>query len=529
MSFASVSSLPGPSVDEVQQHLTADRLSAVPGYLCDVAERFGPLVAIHIGKRPYVLVNEPKLIRDVLVSQAASFRKGRDAVYDVVRDGLFTSDGLSHAIQREAAHAHFHEVQSGGFEQAVLLHARAFARANRRSEVIDVGREMRRLTLAIGAQVLFGATLDDRDDAIGTALRVVMDRAGRGIFGGLHYPESATSVRSFNLARTYLQTVARGVIAESQRGRGLHAAMSIETEGPSAVGDRVLTLLLASQESTAIGLTWALYLLAGNREIQDRLRTETAEVVGQRPLEPANVPRLRYAAMVFKEVLRLYPPAWILGRRTRSAVTLGGTILPRGAALFISPYVIQRSQRHYRNPLKFDPDRWAVAAADRSPYTYFPFGGGERSCIGERFVSVEATLVLTELVRSFEFSLMSADPNISRADSDSSTATGAAAHNAPFLMVPLAAGFAVLGLFDELCAALERDKHKALTDQVLSYNEKSSRASSRRTILSHARVTGVGTTWLTAAGAGTEIDKAALMRKAWTIGSNCYRSTDSAA
>ena len=406
MSSTSAASLLGPPAEEVAARLSLESRSSVPEYLCDIAAQYGPLAAIDFGGRRYVLISDPAAIRDVLVTKASSFRKGRDAVYELVRDGLFTSAGVHHTLQRRAAHPLFHAAQGGSLEEIALAQTRAFVDARRGAEMIDAGREMRRLALSIGAAALFAVQLDDPDDAIGEALRVVMARAGRGIFGGLRYAESAAELRSFRRAKESLQDVASTVIARSRRSFVSNLGASGAPPAPDQLRDRVLTLLLAAQESTAIALTWALWLLARNRPIQDRLRDHTNHTIGNRALGPQDLSRLTYAAAVFKETLRLYPPAWIIGRRARKRVDLGGTTLPRGSTLFLSPYVVQRNERYYRNATRFEPERWMVDRAHRPAYAYFPFGGGERSCIGERFASVEGTLVLTELIRKLDISLV---------------------------------------------------------------------------------------------------------------------------
>jgi cytochrome P450 len=144
--------------------------------------------------------------------------------------------------------------------------------------------------------------------------------------------------------------------------------------------------------------------------VAENLHEEIREVLGDRPPTMSDLPRLRLADMVVSESLRLYPPAYALGREAVNDCTIGEYSVPAGASVFMSPYVVHRDARWFDEPERFLPERWAGNAAQRLPrFAYFPFGGGPRICIGNRFAIMEAVLLLTCMVRRFRFKLHDPD------------------------------------------------------------------------------------------------------------------------
>jgi cytochrome P450 len=167
-----------------------------------------------------------------------------------------------------------------------------------------------------------------------------------------------------------------------------------------------MTLFLAGHETTANALTWTWYLLAQNPEAEARLHEEIDTVLGGRPPAFEDLPRMPYAEMVLAESMRLYPPAWGLGRRSRRDQVLGGVAVPADSLVLMSPYLVQRDPRFFPEPLRFDPTRFTPEAkAARPKFAYFPFGGGARQCIGESFAWMEGVLVLATLAQRWRFRL----------------------------------------------------------------------------------------------------------------------------
>jgi cytochrome P450 len=169
------------------------------------------------------------------------------------------------------------------------------------------------------------------------------------------------------------------------------------------VRDEVLTFLMAGHETTALALSWAWYLLAENPEVDQRLRDELDCVLGGRVPTISDLPLLKYTEGVIKEALRLYPPAWGVGRTVVKEFEVGGYRIPAGANLVMSQWVMHRDARFFPEPEKFDPDRWSTEAARKLPrFAYFPFGAGPRQCIGNGFAMMEAMLLLATMAQRFQ-------------------------------------------------------------------------------------------------------------------------------
>jgi cytochrome P450 len=173
------------------------------------------------------------------------------------------------------------------------------------------------------------------------------------------------------------------------------------------VRDEALTLFLAGHETTANALTWTWYLLSQNPEAEAKLDAEVDRVLEGRAPTFDDLPRLRYLEMVFSEAMRLYPPAWAIGRRTKLDYTIGEYTLPAQSIVLMSPYVVQRDARWFPDPLRFDPERWRPEEVEKRPkFSYFPFGGGARVCIGERFAWMEGVLLLATLAQRWRLRLV---------------------------------------------------------------------------------------------------------------------------
>jgi cytochrome P450 len=178
------------------------------------------------------------------------------------------------------------------------------------------------------------------------------------------------------------------------------------------VYDEAITLFIAGHETTAIALSWSLYLLSQHPEAEAALLAEVGSVLGDRTPTVVDVPALKFTEWVAKEAMRLYPPAWVMGRITIEDVTLGGARIGKGSGVLMSPWVTHHDPRWYSDPLAFHPDRWGpdesgVELDKRIPrYAYFPFGGGPRVCIGQPFAMMELSLVLPQIVRAARLDLL---------------------------------------------------------------------------------------------------------------------------
>jgi cytochrome P450 len=283
---------------------------------------------------------------------------------------------------------------------------------------IDLAREMLRLTLAIVGRTLFSTDVSSEADGIGQAMTTIFE-----LFDTLMMPFAdwiqklpLPAVRRFEKSRAVLDKVIYGLIAErraSGRDEGdllsmLLLARDEDRNGmtDTQVRDEALTLLIAGHETTANALIWSWYLLSQNPEAEAKLHAELAEVLGGRLPQFEDVPQLPYTTGVFAESLRLYPPAWAIGRKAKEEYTIGNYRIPADSILLVSPWVSHRDARWFVEPEKFDPDRWRPEIAETLPkFAYFPFGGGARVCIGERFAWTEGVLVLATLAQRWKMRL----------------------------------------------------------------------------------------------------------------------------
>jgi cytochrome P450 len=288
-------------------------------------------------------------------------------------------------------------------------------------ETLDISQEMMRLTLAIVGKTLFDADVEREADEIGAALTAVME-----LFDMLLMPFSELleklplpHVRRFRRAKERLDETIYRIIEERRgstedRGDLLSMLLSARDEEGDGGGmndlqvrDEVMTLFLAGHETTSNALTWTWYLLSQHTEVEAKLHEELGAVLEGRPPTFEDVPRLRYTEMILAEAMRLYPPAWAIGRLTLKDYEVGGYTVPAKSLVLLSQYVTQRDERFFTDPARFDPERWTAEAKEsRPPFSYFPFGGGPRRCIGEGFAWMEGILLIATLAQSWRMRLI---------------------------------------------------------------------------------------------------------------------------
>jgi cytochrome P450 len=285
---------------------------------------------------------------------------------------------------------------------------------------------MTRLTLGIVGEALFHADLlgeaDELRQSITEALRYATSQTRRVVALPANWKTPA-SVRAHKaiarLDQTILRLIAERRASGADEGDLLSMLLLASEEDESGVKsltdrqvrDEAMTLFVAGHETTAIASTWALYLLALHPEVQARLQRESDQQLEGRVPEFADLARLPFALQVFKETLRLYPPAFIFSRQVATQVSISGHDLQTGEIALMSPYLLHRSPRYFPQPLQFDPDRFTPDREAAIPrFAYVPFGGGRRVCIGNQFALMEGQIILATLAALFEFRPVSAKP-----------------------------------------------------------------------------------------------------------------------
>ena len=391
----------------------------IPLFFRSLSDRYGPVAGLRIGRRRFFIVSEPALIEDVLVTHGRSYVKGRGTqrLDRLLGRGLLTSNGVFHLRQRRLVQPAFHRERIAGYAAAMVRRADAFAATLTAGTRFDMGAAMARLTLDIAAETLFGTNVDADAATIGRALEEAMANFPLAVspIGELvdHLP-MLPPVRRFRAARAALDAVVYRLIDDRiQTGRTGGSdvlAMLLETppgEQPmdiEQVRDEAMTILLAGHETTANAMTWAWWLLATHPAAAARLHAELDTVLGDRAPGVDDVPALTYARDVIAETLRLYPPAWVIGRRAIEETPLGEWTVPTDGIVITSQAVVHREPRFWHEPDAFRPERWSNGELAGQPkFAYFPFGGGNRVCIGEAFAWTEAVLILATIARRWRF------------------------------------------------------------------------------------------------------------------------------
>jgi cytochrome P450 len=396
-------------------------------FLQNLAQQYGDISYFKLGPQEAYFLNHPDLIKEALVTNQQNFIKGLvlQRAKRLLGEGLLTSEGEFHRRQRRLAQPAFHRDRVASYAAVMVDYAVRMSSQWRNGETRNIAEEMMRLTLAIVGKTLFDADVESDAREVGQAMSVVMD-----LFDTLTLPFfellqklPLPQLRRFEAAKEKLDTIIYRLIAERRRtaqDRGdllsmLLLAQDEEGDGgqmsDAQVHDEALTIFLAGHETTANALTWTWYLLSQNPEAEKRLHREIAEVLGARLPTFADVPNLKYAEMVIAESMRLYPPAWALGRLSVKECVLGGYEIPPKSLVLMSQYVMHRDPRYFPDPLRFDPERWIPAARETRPqYSYFPFGGGPRRCIGEGFAWMEGVVVLTTIAQRWQMRLVPHHP-----------------------------------------------------------------------------------------------------------------------
>ena len=395
----------------------------VLGLLSRVAEECGDIASFRVGPIRLVLLNHPDYIRDVLVTNARSFIKGRPLrlATRLLGNGLLTSEGDFHARQSRIVQPALHAERIRGYGAVVVERAERMSERWRNGGTLDVMREMITLATEIAGMTMFHW---DMEPAVAEGVGIALDEC-MSLFSRASLPWAELllklplpSSRRFYRAKAHLDGVIYGLIAERRRTGGdrgdllsmLLVAQDREGDGggmtDTQVRDEALTLFLTALDTTSLALTWTWYLLSQHPAAEAELHAELDRVLGGRTPVIEDIDRLPFTAMVFHEAMRLFPPIYAIARQAVDAVTVGGYTVPAGTLVLMSPYLMHRDPRYFAEPSRFDPWRWNHAAGARPPkFAYFPFGGGPRGCIGQPYAMQEGVLVLATIARRWRLRL----------------------------------------------------------------------------------------------------------------------------
>lgn len=421
------SHIPGPSRFTAGQN-TLSFLRQPLDFTMHMYKRYGDVVSVPTLVGLLTLVFHPDGVRHVLQENHRNYNKDVPDYHILsllLGRGLLTNDGESWLQQRRLIQPAFHRERIASFGTLMTDAAVTWGKRWETGGYVDTGkpldimREMASMTLSIVCKALFGADLREED----------LQRVGRVLTTANHLLSEAFYVPGilslptpqhyqFNAARRELRLVVDEIIrqrrADSEQRGDLLALLLDSRDEATGEGmtdqqarDEVLTLLLVGHETTANALAWSFYLLAQHPQAVASLQDEYRRVLQGRAPSMADLPHLSYTRMVIDEVMRLYPPAWAVGRRALSNDEIGGYAIPKGAYVVIVQHMTHRHPDFWEQPEIFDPARFsAERAAGRHRFAYFPFGGGPRLCIGNQFALTEAQLILATILSRYQLQLV---------------------------------------------------------------------------------------------------------------------------
>ncbi|MCA9944855.1 MAG: cytochrome P450, partial [Anaerolineales bacterium] len=395
------------------------------------AAEFGDFIHYPLGLWEVYQLNHPDLIEHVLVTNQRNYSKNTvqyNTLANITGNGLLTSDGRFWRRQRRMIQPAFHRQRVLGWGETMVTISQNMLRVwhtfAQTGQPIDVDDAMMTLTLEIIGEALLGINLQKEASQLAQAVLTMLDyvvyRSQRPVVLPLALPTPRN--RRFRAGLQKLDALIDQAITDHQRGQGnpndilsqMQAATDRETGekmSRAELRDEIITFIVAGHETAASGLTWLFYLLAQNPAVEAELVAEIDAVLNGRSPTTDDLANLPTVERVVAEALRLYPPAWLITRRAIEADTLLGEPIPANALIIMSPFITHRHPAFWEKPDVFHPEHFLPDAEKARPrYAYFPFGGGQRLCIGDSFAKVEMGLVVTAVYQKYRLKLLPNHP-----------------------------------------------------------------------------------------------------------------------
>lgn len=388
------------------------------GFFERSARTYGDVTRLQVGAWPALLLNNSDLIEQVLVKQHENFTKNRvfwRQLEALLGNGLFTAEGAAWQRQRKLAAPAFATQPLATYApHMVALTETMLARWQDGAE-IDLHHETMTLALRIAAKTLLDADIEAELNDMERAGNWVIDEVAARFSRPVVVPDwvPLPGHRRYMKGIAIIDRLVYRIIADHRSGRKPAAGfLGLLMEGRDETGqaltgsqlrDEICNMLLAGYETSALSMSWGFHLLGQHRDIQDRLAAEVREVCGDRPVSHEDIPALKQIEYAVIEIMRVLPPGWAIGREAIADTRIGDYEVKKGTTVILSPWVTHRDPRYFDEPLAFRPERWAGDFRRQLPrFAYFPFGGGPRICIGNRFAMMEAMLLLATIVRKFD-------------------------------------------------------------------------------------------------------------------------------
>lgn len=363
------------------------------------------------GFNPIVLVG-PEANRFVLVEHRDDlrWRAERDPITRLLRDGLLVIDGEWHDTLRRFMNPSFHRRMLAGYVQAMVRYTDQIT-ATWDTAPRDMLAEMRRITLLILVNTMFGVDLSQDLTRLWPAVIGLLNYISPGLWllwRDIPHPGAVRAIRQIDDYLYHLIRARRAVWQDSQTESNDLLGTLIATPGltDDLIRDQLLTMLIAGHDTSTALLAWGLYLLGQNPQVMARTRSEVEQVLGADPPTLEQTTELHYLDCLINETLRLYPPLHLGTRTAALDLEFQGYHIPTGTRVLYSPYLTHRQPHLWPNPECFNPERFTPEQSrSRLPYSFVPFGGGSRICIGAAFAQVEAKVIIARLLQQFDLEL----------------------------------------------------------------------------------------------------------------------------
>jgi cytochrome P450 len=411
--------------------------------LSNISREFGDISYFKLGHEHVYLINNPDYIEKVLIYDHHNFKKGKrlQTAKAVLGEGLVTSEGDLHKRQRRLIQPIFHPKQIMLYINTMTDFASRIRDRWKDGDTVDVSEEMMRLTLGIICKSVLNYDVESEAQEVGKALTTVRKYSKRlqsPIGHVLDKIPVLPAVKGAREAKKQLDSLIYQLIADRRRWEGdsdnskshdqdllsrLMQAQDLvspnnnnqEKMSDKQVRDEVMTIFIAGHETTANALTWTFYLLSQNQDVERKLHDEINSVlgdssdnsVGNRIPSANDITKLQYTEKVLRESMRLYPPVWTIGRYVENDYYVGEYTIPAGSSILMSQYVMHHNPKYYEEPEQFNPDRWTEQFKTHLPrFSYFPFGGGIRGCIGEPFAWIEGVIIIATIAQKWTMRLL---------------------------------------------------------------------------------------------------------------------------
>ncbi len=410
-----VMSPPGPTPRLYFDNLI--RYSRNPlGFLEEMVRQYGDTVFVEMPGYSFYIINDRKSVEEVLRNKDGLFIKDKAShmVSRVVGNGLIISEGDFWKGQRKAAQPAFHPGCIAGWAGHFTEYCRERMGTWHDGQVIVIQDEMMKTTLRIIAKIIFNVDVTKQSAEVGEAMVDVTDYFSSIL--NFIFPEWLPTPANIKLKRSVRELnrliveFGKGDASAGEAAPTMQDMLRSAGLGGDQLRDELVTFLLAGHETTALALSFSIYLLSKHPEALEKLRAEIKQVAGGRPIAVEDYKQLAFTKRVFQEALRLYPPAWSLGREALQDCELSGFSIPAHAQLAITSWLLHRDERYFKDPLVFKPERWESIAEHDLSFAYIPFGAGPRACIGREFAMMEGVLILGTLFQTWNFELVSNTP-----------------------------------------------------------------------------------------------------------------------